>query len=188
MQLYISYVPENKPLMEEGKPSSYSPHYQLSTQTLPQDVQYRQLAGNIWVFTYSTSTKTEVMKIARWLSRFQVEILGKKEVEDILEVHYTKDNSEYIIVPQDNDLWLQEERLTVDTFDWITVRIPMANFSDFQVLGTQVSTMFSWIERRVNNWFWELSHIESDNPILWSFLTDELITQIEAVGGSVLWL
>lgn len=187
MQLFISYVPEAKPIIEWTK-NFYTPSHQLLTQTLPQDVQYREPEGNIWLFTYSTTPKDEIMKLARWLSRFQVKILGKTEVEAILDAHYTKDNGEYIIVVEDEIAMIPEERLTVDTFDWVTVKMPLASFANFATLATQITVMFWGIDRNVVGSNVVLSHIESDNPMLWAFLTPQLISDIEAAGGSVLWI
>ena len=185
--IYFKFTPEAKPITD-GSENFYTPSHQILTQTLPDDVTYIEFKGNVWMFTYSTTPKSEVMDLARWLSRFQTKILDKTEVEAIFDGVYTKDWAEYIIVPADAEDGIQEERHTVDTFNYITVKIPLASFADFATVATQVTVMFSWVVRNVVGANVEFTKIEWDNPSLWLFLTQELITNIENAWGEVLWL
>lgn len=114
---------------------------------------------------------------------FNLVVVGKAEVKAWFDSLFTLDSWD--------TYWLDEENglsHTVDTFEYITVQIPVQHFASFAQLATQVKVMFSWVKSDVVNGMVEFTDIESDNPMLWQFLTEELIANVRAVGGDVLWI
>lgn len=184
MKIYFSFVPQKRPVISNEE-NYYTPDFQIQTQELPADVSYKEY-GKVWCFEYSITPKKDVMQLVRDLSYYQTKILGQSQVEAIFAEQYEAKSWGYVVQQADDMIMVPEIIHTVETFERVTIKIPLQAFNTFAQLATQVTVMFGWVERNVEDGFVVFSKIESDNPSLGLFLTADLIANIENAGWQVI--
>lgn len=184
MKIYFSFVPQKRPVVSNEE-NYYTPDFQIQAQELPEDVTYKEY-WKVWCFEYTTTPKKEVMQLVKDLSYYQTKVLWQSQVESIFAEQYEAKLWWYVVQQADEEMTIPEVVHTVETFERVTIKIPLQHFDTFAQLATQVTVMFWWVDRDVEDGFVVFSKIENDNPSLWLFLTADLITNIENVGWQVI--